>query len=66
MIKINYYLIIATIFLTTVVMVVPSYLHAETDPGGTKTGTINDVAAATAGEPTLRKSPMQSGIPELP
>jgi ammonium transporter, Amt family len=51
--KINYYFIIVAIFITTVIMVVPNYVHAATDPAGTKTGTINDVPAAKPGEPTL-------------
>lgn len=37
------------------VVIVPSNSFAEPDPSGANTGTINDVPAATAGQPTLEE-----------
>jgi Amt family ammonium transporter len=51
--KINYYFIIAAILITTIIISIPFTLHAETDPSGTKTGTVKDVPAAKQGEPTI-------------
>ncbi len=51
--KINYYFIITAIFITVIILAVPSIINAETDPSGTKTGTVKDVPAAKQGEPTL-------------
>jgi len=51
--KIGYYLIITAVLITTIIISIPATLHAQTDPSGTKTGTINDVPAEKQGEPTL-------------
>ncbi len=51
--KTNFYFIVAAIFITTLILVGPSVIKAETDPAGTNTGTVKDVPAAKQGEPTL-------------
>ncbi|MCX6150703.1 MAG: ammonium transporter [Ignavibacteriales bacterium] len=51
--KINYYFIIIAILITAIITIIPSNAHAETDPGGTKTGTVKDVPASKQGDPTL-------------
>jgi Amt family ammonium transporter len=54
MTKINKYLIIAALVITTIINFIPVPVNAQTeDPSGTKTGTVNDVPAAKQGEPTL-------------
>jgi ammonium transporter, Amt family len=42
-----------SLVLLTVVTLTPTLVHAQPDPSGAATGTIKDVAAAKAGEPTL-------------
>jgi ammonium transporter, Amt family len=53
MFKISNYILITLVFLTTLIISLPFNVNAQTDPSGTKTGTIKDVPAATQGEPTL-------------
>jgi ammonium transporter, Amt family len=54
MIKIKHILAISML-LMLVLSAVSTSIHAEPDPAGTKTGTISDVPAAKAGEPTLNE-----------
>ncbi len=51
--KINHLVLIALVFLITMISVVPTTSYAQVDPTGTKTGTIKDVPAAKPGNPTL-------------
>ena len=51
--KINCYLIIAVILITTTVSIIPAYAQSSIDPSGSKTGTVQDIPAAKQGEPTL-------------
>lgn len=53
--KTNNYKIFTVILLMLLVLVVPLKTYAEPDPSGANTGTINDVPAANAGQPTLEE-----------
>ncbi|MDP2036076.1 MAG: ammonium transporter, partial [Ignavibacteria bacterium] len=55
MTSIKRYIILAAVFLG-LSLTMPSSLSAqELDPSGANTGTIKDVPAATAGQPTLEE-----------
>lgn len=51
--KIIHHILITIVFITSLIISLPSTVYAQTDPSGTKTGTINDVPAEKQGEPTL-------------
>jgi ammonium transporter, Amt family len=53
--KIDNFKIFAALFLMLLLLVAPFKTYAETDPSGANTGTITDVPAATAGQPTLEE-----------
>src|SRR5690242_223913 len=50
--KINIKSLIPVMLLVLVILAFPSFAQ---DPTGANTGTINDIAAATAGKPTLQE-----------
>ena len=51
--KVTHIILIAMVFFVTMISIVPTTVHAQVDPSGTKTGTIKDVPAAKPGNPTL-------------
>jgi ammonium transporter, Amt family len=53
MMKLKYITMTLMLVTAILVFVVPDKVLAQTDPSGTKTGTIKDVTAAKPGEPTL-------------
>lgn len=55
MIKIKHYLLVTILLMVTLIAVMPGKSFAQVDPAGTNTGTIKDVPAATAGQPTLEE-----------
>ena len=52
--------VLASIAIVLVLMILPFISFAQ-DPTGAATGTINDVAAGTAGKPTLEEVGAQAG-----
>lgn len=53
MFKMNNYILVTIVFITAFTILLQSNVNAQSDPSGTKTGTIKDVPAANQGEPTL-------------
>ena len=53
--RFNTYIITSAVFIVIFMTVLPNNTYSQIDPSGTKTGTLNDVPAATAGQPTLEE-----------
>jgi len=55
MIKANYYFLTIIFIVTALITVSSTQLLAQTDPSGTKTGSVKDIPAAKSGEPNLQE-----------